>query len=475
LLCSKCEAAVSNLNTKSDNEWECVFCKTKNKGKITSRPEGSNIIYSLGTGDGALIDLCSKYVIIIDRSGSMGIINPEGRSRLRALVELLQNILAEILSKNPEAKVGLIAVNKKVTVFGDCRSPPQSINDKSTLESEEKLKQLANKARRSFFRGNITMSMNRITEIIRKLEPSGTTALGPSIVYGLELLKGLDNGKMMIFTDGLSNEGVGNIEPCKGVVEPKEKEYYTNWAKRAREQGVSINFFIIKNSKFDISFYAPIANQTEGAVYSVDRKNILTEIGLPEEVKQVGIDAEVTVILPSVLKFWRVIEIGAEVSNSRFYKKCGKLTVRAKDILHFVVNPEAMPLSEARWLKTLPVQVKIKWRAMDGKDYLLISTKLFPVIKKRSNKVDQADLKDLRDKLAKDMVLQGKQDNADVELKNMIDAFLAKPENEIKSKLKEEALAQREYVLGLKKNIVGKTISLKQKFQASNDNVVKTV
>jgi len=473
LLCSKCQAAVNNLNTKSDTGWQCVFCKTENKDKITSRPEGSNIIYSLGAGESP-INPCPYYVIIIDRSGSMSVTVSGTSSALQVLIEALKNILTEILSKNPKAKVGLIAVNNNVTVFGDCSSSPQIISDKGILGSEEKLKELANKAKESFFKNDISKSVIRITEIITSLKASSSTALGPSIVYGLELLKGLGNRKMMIFTDGLSNEGVGNIEGYKGVVKPGQKEYYDKWAKEAGEQGVSINFFAIENSKFDISFYAPIANQTEGAIYGVNPNNILTEIGLPEEVKQVGVDAEVTVILPSVLKFWRVIEIGAEVSNNRFHKKYGKLTIKTKEILHFVVNPGAMPIEEARYLETLPVQVKIKWRAMNGKDCLLICTKSFPVIRRRSNKVDADDLKDLIDKTTKDMVLQGKQDNADVELKNMLSVFLSKPENENEANLKEKAIVQRENVIASKTNTEAKTVLLKQKFQAPQNEGPKT-
>jgi len=474
LLCSKCEAAANNLNKETDGGWQCVFCKAENKDKIISRPEGTNIIYNLGTS-GPQIDSCPNYVIIIDRSGSMSVTVSEKMSALQVLVEALKNILTEILSKNAKAKVGLIAVNNKLTVFGDCSSPSQTISDKGILGSEEKVRELANKAKGSFFKDSIAKSVIRITEIIRSLEASSTTALGPSIVYGLELLKGLGNGKMMIFTDGLSNEGVGDIEPYKDIVKVEEKKYYNKWAKEAREQGVSINFFAIENSKFDIGFYAPVANQTEGAVYTVDPKNILTEIGLPEEVKQVGINAEITIILPSVLRFWRVIEIGAEVLDSRFYKKYGKVTVNTRDILYFVVNPGAMLLSEAKWLKTLPVQVKIKWRAMDGKDYLLICTKSFPVTRGRSNKVNPDDLKDIMDKLAKDMVLQGKQDNADVELKNMLSVFLSKPENENEAKLKEEAIVQRENVVASKTNTEAKTVLLREKFKAQKDEGPKTV
>jgi len=474
LLCSKCQAAVNNLNTKSDNEWQCIFCKTKNKGKITSRPEGPNIKYILGTCGEALIDPCPNYVIIVDRSGSMSITDAENRSVLQVLVEALQNILIEISVKNKNAKVGLIAVNNEIAIFGDCNSPPKIISDKSILGSEEKLKELANKERGNFFRDNIATSGSRIEQTIRSLEPSGATALGPSIVYGLELLKGFGNGRMIIFTDGLSNEGVGDVEPCKGVVKPEEKEYYTKWAKQAREQGVSINFFIIENS-FNIGFYTSVARETEGAAYVVNPAEILTEIGLPEEVNQLGIDAEVTVILPTVLKFWRVIEIGAEVSNSCFRKKYGTATMKTRDILHFVVNPGAMPIEEAKELKTLPVQVKIKWRAMDGKDYLLICTKSFPVITKRSKEVNADNLKDLMDKMSKDMVLREEQDKAGIELGNMLSEYISKSENESVSKLKEEAIAQRLNVINSKTDNVARTVTLAKKSTASNDNVARTV
>eukprot|EP00826_Nyctotherus_ovalis_P012221 TRINITY_DN1320_c0_g1_i2.p1 TRINITY_DN1320_c0_g1~~TRINITY_DN1320_c0_g1_i2.p1 ORF type:complete len:596 (+),score=161.22 TRINITY_DN1320_c0_g1_i2:162-1949(+) len=477
IFCSKCRAVRNNVNSIDDKEsWTCGFCNTPNPipDGAVPRLEGPNVKYAMPSSGVAASALAPSYVIIIDRSGSMSVTVSEKKSVLSVLVEALKNVLKEILTKNPNSRVGLIIVSKKLEILGDCSSPPQEINDTGILNNEQKLKRIGEDARKAFFHDNIAQSIGRLTETISKLEEGGMTALGPSIVCGLELLKGLCNGRMMVFTDGLSNVGVGDIEPEKGVVKPGQKDYYNKWAQQAREQGTAINFFAIDNSEFDVGLYSKVAKETEGSIYQVDPSNILCEIGLPEENKQLGTNADVEIVLPAVLRFWRVLEIGAQVNSNRFRKSYGILTEKTRDIIHFVVNPEAMPLAQARRLESLPVQVKMKWRSGDGKENMLVATKLFPVIMRRLKDIDTVKLKDLMDKLSKDMVLQGKQDKVEVELKDMLDEYLAKPVNEVEENLKKEAVAQRDNVIKSKTSTSAKTVLFTRKFKPS-DNSAKTV
>lgn len=477
ITCSKCRAVRNNVNSIDDeDDWTCGFCNTPNPipGGTAARLEGPNVKYALPSSGVAVSSVAPSYVIIIDKSGSMSISVSEGKSALKVLVEALKNVLAEILAKNANSKVGLIIVSKKLEILGDCSSPPLQINDAGILGNEEKLREAGEGVRATFFRDNIAQSMSRLTETISHLSEGGMTALGPSIVCSLALLKGLGNARMMVFTDGLSNVGVGDIEPEKGVVKPGEKEYYAKWAQQAREQGTAINFFAIANSEFDVDLYNPVAEETEGSVYLVEPSNILSQIGLPEENKQLGTNADVEIILPTVLKFWRVLEIGAQVSGSKFRKNYGVLTDKTRDIIHFVVNPEAMPLARAQRLNSLPVQVKVKWRSSDGKDNMLVVTKQFPVIKKRPKDVDTAKLKDLMEKLSKDMVLRGKQDKVEVELKDLLDEYLDKPANEVEENLKKEAVAQRDNVIKSKTSTSARTVLFTKKFKPS-DNSGKTV
>lgn len=272
LFCSKCTAARNSVNSEDDEGlWLCKLCMTENAypTEVVPKLEGPTVRYALGTGGVPKNSLGPSYIIVIDKSGSMSTTVAGGKSALQVLIEAIKNLMKEIVTKNPNARIGLIVVSGKVELLGDCTSPSQLINDAATLKDEDKLKAIANGFKANFFKEVASKTIGRLTETIEALKPTGMTSLGPSIVCGLELLKDLSNGKMMLFTDGISNVGVGDIEPEKGVVKPKEREYYFKWAKQAREQGTAINFFTILNSSFDVDLYNPVAEQTEGSILSL--------------------------------------------------------------------------------------------------------------------------------------------------------------------------------------------------------------
>jgi len=488
LCCKQCGASFDNLNCKMEKEiWECQLCKTDNDlkkpiPKVTSscvRYEVENYKESDKKKD---VDKDNaSYVIIIDTSGSMSIIAhynaiepSKSKSALQLLVDTLIKKLEELAKDSPNARVGIITVNATVTLFGDFKMSPRILSDESVLSSDRKLEMNADDIKGKFFATPISSSIGRIKEKLKDLVENGATALGPALVCGLRLLKEEKKGKLLVFTDGLSNVGIGDLTVKNPTELKTNKDYYPYWGGVAREQGTEVNFYTIMNPDpdctFDLSLYYPMVRDVDGVIHAVTPDEI-KDIGLPIEQSLLGKNAQVKIILPGALKFTAAVlkfghtsseseeeNKGVALTNRTFTKKYGKLVEQRKDTLHFIIDPNSMDKKEAEALKSLLIHLKLEWTDNNDKRHLLLLTQEFPVQHKKSKKADLEVLKETMKICREDRIRNSQQDIADKELGDLVENYLADSENESVKQLKKQAEETRE---DIKKSIKDKAVTVK--------------
>eukprot|EP00826_Nyctotherus_ovalis_P008589 TRINITY_DN12231_c0_g1_i11.p1 TRINITY_DN12231_c0_g1~~TRINITY_DN12231_c0_g1_i11.p1 ORF type:complete len:606 (+),score=157.40 TRINITY_DN12231_c0_g1_i11:125-1942(+) len=471
ICCKQCDAAFDNLNNKMEkNKWICQICKcgSEIKGKIPKMTSSCFRCEVEHHVKRTVVEKNADYIIIIDTSGSMSITArydsanyKNNRTALQLLIETLDERLKEIMETSPNAKVGIIVINATVRLLGDCLMSPKVLDEPATLENDRKLRLSVQKLKESFFRTPISQSIGKIKEKLHDLEENGTTALGPAIVCGLELLKDKKNGKMLIFTDGLSNVGIGDLTAENEKDREANKNYYTYWGSVAREQGTEVNFYTIINpeSPFDVSLYYPMVRDVNGSICAVTPDKILEDIGLPMEKTVLARDARVTITLPAGLKYTAAVLRFQEKSskalimtNSRFTKAYGKLVVESKELLHFVANPEALDREEAVKLKSFLVCLKLEWTDNNNRRHLLRLTQEFPVLNKKSNKMNPEAVKEAMIACREERVRNNQQSTGVEELTDLIDNYLGDQENEVVMQQKKEAEETRKIIEKSKKN-----------------------
>jgi hypothetical protein len=422
----------------------------------------------------------ANYVFIIDTSGSMSMIasynatDPsKSKSILQVLVETINNKLQELASETPNAKVGIIIVNMIVTVLGDCAMSPRILDDDSVLNSLRKLKLNAKDIVEEFFETPISSSIGRIKETLKGLKEDGATALGPALVFGLELLETKRNGKLLVFTDGVSNVGIGNLTTENPEDKKTNEAYYTYWGAVAREQGTEVNFYTIMREEepFDVDLYYQIVRDVNGSIFSVTPDQLINDISLPMEQSVLGRDAEVKIILPGALKFTAAVlkfsktstgfkEESKTVSltNRLFTKKYGKLVPSSKELLYLIVDPNSMDRKEAEALKSLPIHLKLEWTGNDNKRHLLSLTQKFTVLHNKAKTANLEALKEIMKKCREERIRNNQQSVGVEEITDLMDNYLANPENEIARQLKKEAEETRE---NIKKSVSNKAVTVK--------------
>ena len=243
--CSSCLAYFQESYLKADSQtiWQCPFCPTKNEIKGPSLKVPQNLYFSVKKIEN-LSEKKILLVICVDYSGSMncnyfpmsqmGNLNnlvKNGRTfdeieanhlmtRKNIIINALDNFFNHLLtqSKSFDIRVFTILFNNEVMLLGDCQSDPVKIFGSDLERLDDCLKKgsfSAEKLCSSRFDANI---QNKILSSLYNIEPDCSTALGPAIAAGLGVIEsfcnnlGFTNTHFFVFTDGKSNNGIGNLD-----------------------------------------------------------------------------------------------------------------------------------------------------------------------------------------------------------------------------------------------------------------------
>jgi len=439
ILCSQCKSILSTADKPIKGlSWMCHYCGFKNKEEksipnyqIKNNTEA--VEYELCGPDIDKKSYEENCVIIIDTSGSMADKDTGPKTALQILGEAMMKEIDKIKTRNPEAKIGFIFVNRDVEICGDCSKPSIVIHDNSVLSDEKKVREIAKKCDKDLFESPIKSSIENLSARLSNLKANGTTALGPAIACGLEILKEKEKASLLIVTDGLSNVGIGNLEITEDLKIVKERQYYFNWAREARESGIEVNFYSIAGVVLDPSLYSKIAVDSEGTIYTVGPDAIATEIDIPERKKDIAKDAEITIYVPKMLRIWLPLDpLTVNKDNPTiFKKKYGRITDFTREALRFVPNPKNATLEEVKNTTKVHFQVQIIYRDKNTHiKKLLTYTKEFAVINKRSKKIDSNVFEDLKKPYGHNAVILGKQDEEIANLFNLVQQEVSKPNRE---------------------------------------------
>lgn len=103
------------------------------------------------------------------------------------------------------------------------------------------------------------------------MEAKGQTALGPALVAAIEIAsRGSLGSSVVLCTDGLSNVGVGALEPFL----EENVQFYEELASEANKKNLCVNIMTIKGEGCKMEIIGKLAEKTNGNLKVVNPEKL---------------------------------------------------------------------------------------------------------------------------------------------------------------------------------------------------------
>ena len=311
-------------------------------------------------------------------------------SRLEMIKFSIYSMINKLLNESPNIKVGLVTFESDVTIYGDCLKQKKKIKE---IGDEKKIKNLGDEY--SYLISNpISKSSNYILSKLYEIKAFGSTALGSGIVTSLSLLKNVKKGsRIFLCTDGLANVGVGSISESK---KEEAKLFYEKIGEEAEKKGISINLITFKDEHSEIEVLMKMVEKSGGEITRVTPENIVEQFSGLVESNIIGVDTNLEVILPNILKFRNENYKKLENFESKYKNFIGNVKNNMIDYFEFKFKKSRL-LSDMKLnlnnLKKLPIQCIIEYKDNNNGKYIKVFTELKTVSSNKEEILKQANLK----------------------------------------------------------------------------------
>ncbi|CAF1064942.1 unnamed protein product [Adineta ricciae] len=428
--CADCHAIASHLSKvrteeNQDATWQCEFCSKSNTVDIeqTDLPKKEDATYLISPApvvhgsDMTGVD-DSIVIFVVDISGSMSstttvpgtfrlpnaaqlqdraAANFDGermvRDRHQTYVSRLQGVqmavdanLDKLAKDTPTRRAALLTFNHEITYYGDgTRAEPLVIRG-DKLNSADDLTREAEQEQNNELKP-VSETKTNLTQRVYDLEEGGQTALGPAVLFALNIASKRQGSKIVICTDGLANRGLGSLETAQDEKIDQEvkmqalsegNQFYAGLTERAREKGVSISVITIKGTACLLPVVGQMADGTSGNVTIVDLLNIRDEFASILEQKIIATNVEATLIVHRGLYIRNPDNPDDKLETVK--REIGNVTKQTEVTFEFGIRSKQelkdkwnMDLDE---LKQLPFQVQVVYTAVDGSKALRVLTQL---------------------------------------------------------------------------------------------------
>ena len=292
---------------KTQKLWVCEFCRTHNllPWKF-SLPKSNDEFYveknedeKLDLGCKKSSDLEQSIIFCIDCSGSM-----KGEN-MRSVKKAIYSQLEDISARFPNKKIGLVAFECDVKVFGDGSQKMYGVPNEY-LGSFEKCLKCGEDLADSYMTKGISASLNDLKFQIEHLLPLGGTALGPGLLVSMGLISKARPGSMvLVCTDGLANFGVGSmVEDHFYDPSPDPERFYKRVGSLAKERGILVSVLTIKGGVCKIDFLSMATEASGGIITRIQPKALERDFGKAvDKGEMIGINAILELHLSNTLYF----------------------------------------------------------------------------------------------------------------------------------------------------------------------------
>lgn len=273
--CEFCESE-NTIKVKDINTIEKITEEQKNKGltaeelsilfqQISENKDEVQVGTVKKTGD--------ALVAVIDISGSMS------GGKLEAVKHSLIQTVKNIKINEKGTVFALITFTDDVRVY----SQPQKyfrIHEDSMLFSKKNLRNDIRELLKNQKIGPLSEFAQGWENRINQLRTQGWTALGPGLYAGVilvqeKILKNAEsNSRIILLTDGLANQGMGNVESTDAA---KAKKFYQEVGNECLEDGITIDLVGVQSgNQVALDVVGVITDITGGEMILISQDQIET-------------------------------------------------------------------------------------------------------------------------------------------------------------------------------------------------------
>jgi len=382
IVCSQCGAILTDINRIQEDHkigtyYKCEFCGTHNiieklefnesfpnevdfiiedlpkkeeetstKGTITDRQQGE------------------LYISVIDISGSMS------GAKIEVVKKSLIQTLKDFKVNSPKTKYILIAFESSVYYYLKHNSDPLVFTGDLLFSVEKLNRMLKKKINKEIRLGSIAEFADGWISKINDLRSMDMTALGPALflaVASFDLFQLKDSGRITLLTDGLANEGIGNLSGTSIGAD----NFYYKMAELCNQRNVIVDVVGVSipgdNNEMGLKVLGKLTDHTGGKLYLIsadEMEAIFTEL---RQMNYVGKDVKVKVITPSHVRLKKITGAFSSEDVKKSEINIGAVTDDRELFVEFEAEPKEIVKEN---IEAIPVQFQVEYKDNEGRKKL---------------------------------------------------------------------------------------------------------
>ncbi|MFX1518846.1 MAG: hypothetical protein ACFFCD_02830 [Promethearchaeota archaeon] len=384
VVCTQCggiltKASLVKTSPELGRHWNCEFCGTLNviEGDFII-PEGDDVEWVIEKKPEDDIDVETKIgvgtkehiIAVIDVSGSMS------DGKLEAVKHSLIQSLKDLKMNVPYSRFTLIAFSTEVSLF--------NANGEKVLEIQGDVLHSVGGIEKEF--GKIKLDFAPISDTAEKwintvsqLHPLNYTALGPALLGGITLLGRISGGgRLILLTDGLANEGLGNLESSA-----TGKKFYQECAAKCMEKSVTVEVIGVApeddSSRLALDVLGRLADSTGGEIFYITASEVQKAFEELRKREYLARDVNIRVVTDTTFKLKSVTGAGVPaVPAPKEPVKMGAVT-EDREVFFELESPEEVKKEE------VPMQAQITYIDSEGNKRLRVLTSRAAVVEEEES------------------------------------------------------------------------------------------
>jgi len=419
ICCEHCNSILSSISILSpagedEFNWKCEFCEGENLAIQIDEEEmpkegSTEAEYMLeppaGEESGGVMIFC------IDISGSMCVTtevpallsewknlrkaqsnreappadqympgenrNVEYISRLECMQTAVVTQMDRILVEHPNRRVLLITFNNEVKIFTNGNNSEPIVINGDRLSDENALRDCL----KSFAWDSVppvSESYESIRNQVQSLEEEGATALGPALAAAVEMCgKQKGRSEITICTDGMPNVGVGALDGAYGG---SGRAFYSRMAEMAMSSSTLINVIAIEGCNCSLDDFKMCAEMTSGELNTLHPVELVRQLRLLAQNPTIATDVEVTVLLHPSLRIEGLLTNNVVKDHpNKAVVSLGNATKLSDITFEYSMRRKYRKTA----IPTLPFQVQIRYKRLDGSKCIRVLSQSRPVSQDR--------------------------------------------------------------------------------------------
>ncbi len=379
--CSQCGAVLMSAqliqqDKKLGTYYKCEYCGAINVITKDQIPEtlpddidiiiedvkpkepGEDTTTKVSAGEGEL------YISLVDVSGSMS------GGKIEAVQNSLVQSIKDFKMNSPSTKYILIAFESTVHYYLRHDEMPIVFSGE-LLFSLQGMKEQLEKVLSKAVLGSIGEFADGWIKRVEYLKPLDMTALGPALFLGIASfdLLSKSGGRITLLTDGLANQGIGNLSGTS----PGAEKFYEQMAELCNKIKIVVDVVGVSaqgdNNEMGLQTLGKLTDKTGGKLFLIsshEMEAIFTEM---QKTNYLGKDVKVKIITPKNFSVKNVT--GAFSSKGALKEPEINLGAVTKDRELYVELNAGKTLKEDI-NKEIPIQLQVEYKDNEGRKRLRV-------------------------------------------------------------------------------------------------------